>query len=389
MATKSSNLLTLHRQLLAASLAFSAVLIFGCGRSHAQTKEISLPTVKEIPMSTVMDTVRKYGQGGAAKESYRPLDFPPPMHYEADENVFAPYIQSRIRQDQFDDIEYIARQMRIKKPKERGGVWFDFAFYSAAGSPWTPDNPGPVAWEDHIAHLKKWVAAYPESATARIALAMGYATRASSARGTDYASEVPDEAWAVFAANNNLAKATLLEAATLKDKDPYWYYLMLVLARDEGWSKAEARELFDQASAFEPGYYHYYRIYTTYLLPRWNGEEGEMEAFAEEILKRLKEPDASMRYFDVVSTYATGGYDDEPSLHGASWPKLKEGYANIERLDGVSARKLNRYAYLAYAAGDKPAAKEALSQLGDDAIFNSEWSNKDQVKAARAWATAP
>jgi hypothetical protein len=95
-----------------------------------------------------------------------------------------------------------------------------------------------------------------------------------------------------------------------------------------------------------------------------------------------------MMYFDVVTTYACGCMDDPPTLHGASWPKLKEGYGNLVRLYKVSSLKANRYAYLAYVANDKAAASEAFKQLGDQYVRGS-WKNRMQFETARAWALNP
>ena len=367
-------------QSLSIVLSLAALLVIGCGHSHAQ--------IKEIPMSTVMDAIHNYSKGYVAPTaSYKPLEFAPTDHFEAPEDVFAPFLKSQIMQDKFDDLEYIASQARLKKSMHSGGVWVLYDFYSAVGTPLMP-NPSPAQWDEHIDHLKKWVADYPESSTARISLASGYAERAWASRGNGYADTVSDDGWNDFTRYNNLAKATLLEAATLKEKDPHWYYFMLQLALAEGWTKSQARDLFDQAIAFEPGYYHFYREYAQYLLPRWHGEEGDPETLAEELPKRLKEPTASMMYFETVTTYLCACFGEPPTLDGASWPLLKEGYNNITKLYGASSLKLNRYAYLAYVAKDKSAAHEAFTEIGD-AYNRAAWRSQSQYETARAWATAP
>jgi hypothetical protein len=56
----------------------------------------------------------------------------------------------------------------------------------------------------------------------------------------------------------------------------------LDVALSEGWDKAQAKELLDAAVAFEPTYYNVYREYLNFLLPKWYGEPGEAEAFAEQ-----------------------------------------------------------------------------------------------------------
>jgi hypothetical protein len=368
-------------QWFAAALLLIAFLTIGCQHSRAQTTD--------IPMSTVMDAIHKYSQGYAPPTgSYKPLDFPPPHHYEAIEAVFAPFLKTQLKQERFDELEYVAGQARAQKSKHAGGVSVIWNFYEALASP-LKQAPAPPNWDDHIASLKKWVATYPESATARISLANCYIARAWVARGHDFADKVDESSWNAFALYNNLAMSTLLEAAPLKDKDPNWFAEMQQLALAEGWTKAQARDLFEHATAFDPDYYHYYRNYTVYLLPRWHGEEGDMEAFAEEMPKRLKEPIASIMYFYIVSTYACGCVEDEPTLYGASWPRLKEGYSNVARLYAPSSLMINRYAYLAYLAKDKSAAHEIFSQLDDNAYNYLVWVDRPQYESARAWALAP
>jgi hypothetical protein len=49
-----------------------------------------------------------------------------------------------------------------------------------------------------------------------------------------------------------------------------------------------------------------------------------------------------------------------------SWPKIKEGYAALGHLYGLSSLKMNRFAYMASAAGDKLAAQAAFAMIGND-----------------------
>jgi hypothetical protein len=64
--------------------------------------------------------------------------------------------------------------------------------------------------------------------------------------------------------------------------------------------------------------------------------------------------------------------------------KIKQGYAAIDRLYRQSNRKGNRFAYMAYLLGDKPAAHEAFAFVGDHRD-PEVWSN-DQFAFVRAWA---
>ncbi len=385
MAYTLANTRFLRSQAIALLLFTTTLIILGCGHSSAANH------APAIPMSTVMDAIQQYGKGSSyatavPPSNTKPLDFASNPLNDAPEIVFGPHMKSLLLQERFDDLESIAAKARTEKSHHSGGIWAIYVFYESVAAP-LATSPSPKDWDAQMALLNKWIAAFPQSTTARLALATAFATRAWSARGTGYADSVDSNSWDTLKGNMALAKSTALEAALLKDKDPYWYDLMMQVSLAEGWEPGQEKTLFEQASAFEPTYYHYYRRHTLYLLPRWYGQEGEMEAFAEQTLKRLPEPTASMMYFDIVSSYSCGCMDDPPTLHGASWPKLKEGFASIARLYPASNMKLNRYAYLAYAANDKAAARDAFTQI--DSLGGDTWKNRLQYETARAWALAP
>jgi hypothetical protein len=50
--------------------------------------------------------------------------------------------------------------------------------------------------------------------------------------------------------------------------------------------------------------------------------------------------------------------------------------------------KNNRYAYMAYMARDKAAAKQAFALIGDNP-GHGVWHDQDAFDAAKGWAAAP
>src|ERR1041385_1857811 len=98
----------------------------------------------------------------------------------------------------------------------------------------------------------------PKSITPRVALAELYINYAWQARGQEYADKVTDDNFRLFEERIAMAKATLDEAADLKEKCPQWYNSMQSVALGQAWSKAQAAKLFEEAIAFEPGYYYFY-----------------------------------------------------------------------------------------------------------------------------------
>jgi hypothetical protein len=159
------------------------------------------------------------------------------------------------------------------------------------------------------------------------------------------------------------------------------------VALAQGWDKVATRELLARASAFEPAYYHYYREYANFLLPKWYGDEGEVEAFADELLKQPDTPDNAVTYFEVASLIVCPCTSDHnrTDLGGLSWPEIKKGYATLGQNYGISNRKRNRFAYMATLAKDKSAAHEAFAQIGANRD-TTVWASNEFFERVKSWA---
>jgi len=341
-------------------------------------------------METVMQAVRDYGKGHqpsviAARPVAGQLIVSADELLNDTDGLYQIHIASVLAQGDFGQLEKEAQKVRTDKSRLQGGGWKLFGVYDGLGKPQAGNQATESDWQEHLITLKKWVAAYPESATARIALAQAYIMYAWAARGNGYAGSVSDSGWDRFGERIAMAKATLLEASRLKEKCPYWYEALQMVALAEGWDKARARELLDQAAAFEPSYYHFYREYANFLLPKWYGEEGETQAFAEEVAARLKEPDASIVYYEIASLLACQCDKERDSLQGMSWPRVKQGYEKLTGLYGTSNLKLNRFAYMSFVANDQAAAKSVFPAIHDD-WNHLVWRSAENYQSAREWA---
>jgi len=71
-------------------------------------------------------------------------------------------------------------------------------FYDDTGMPIFVGAPNDSDYNQHIARLKKWITAYPDSTTARLSLAHLYLNYASVARGSGFADTVSDSQWKLF-----------------------------------------------------------------------------------------------------------------------------------------------------------------------------------------------
>ena len=136
---------------------------------------------------------------------------------------------------------------------------------------------------------------------------------------------------------------------------------------------------------FEPEFYHVYRLYANYLQPKWYGNDGEAEAFAEEISRRLGGREGDFVYFEIGSVLNCAPCGNGSSGFKLSWPRIKDGYWAMEHLYGTSNLKTNRFAFMAVKAGDKTAATKVFSEIGDK-WDKARWNRKQAFDAARDWA---
>jgi hypothetical protein len=354
------------------AVVFAAATPSSCGHTQAAPRT--------VPIEIVMQTVRDYGRGHQSAISPAPASTPA----ETDAQYGAA-INSLFVQENFAELEKIEQQNRVEKRRVAGGIWKSFSFFTAIAVP-PGENLKDSDYDFRFSIAKKWVAAYPNSATARIALANIYTAYGGFARGTGLADSVSDANWRRFYSRVAQAKQVLLEAAALKDKDVHWFDVMMQVSHSEGWDRTQERELFDQAVAFEPSYYHFYRRYANYLLPQWYGQAGDVQAFGDEVAALRPDPESSIFYFEIVGTltcYCTTGMD---ALSQTSWPRTKQGYANLQRLYGTSALKANRFAFLAYVAKDKSAANDAFASITEPDL--SIWTSNEVFDNARTWAAS-
>lgn len=306
---------------------------------------------------------------------------------EDDEQQYRTGIQSLVARRSFADLDDAADKARSSKGRVRGGAWKLYFFYVELATPVSGLEAPEGEWKERLSLIQNWVKERPASITARVALAQCYRYYAWAARGTHYANEVTDNAWTLYNARVGQAYATLTEAENLPAKCPHWFFVMLELARDQGWDKDKSQAVFERAISFEPYYYHYYREYALDLDPKWNGEPGDAEALAEESLRRIGGRQGAFVYFEIATVlYCTCS----PSQHSPtlSWRKIQEGFAVMEESYGTTTIKLNRMAAMACKYNDRDVAKRILARIGDN--WEPEvWVNWTNFNQAKAWVGPP
>ena len=255
-----------------------------------------------------------------------------------------------------------------RKTKERvqGGVWLLHAVYVALERPeFNSTDSTDDKWNTHFDNLQKWKSAYPDSISARIAIAESWIEYAWKARGGGPASSVSDANFKIFGQRINEAARELFEAKELQQKCPEWYYAALLAARALSVERIDYDRIYDEGAKFEPNYYYLHREKATYLLPRWSGNEGDWPKFAEEASNNVGGDEGKMLYFILVADMYWAYRSKIFRENNLSWDRIKVGFNAMQQTYGASDTRLNDFASLAVLAEDFDSAKTAFDAIGD------------------------
>jgi hypothetical protein len=272
-------------------------------------------------------------------------------------------IRQLFEQEKFAEIDRMAHEARSTKARFPGGYWKVHNLYFGISEPAAGMNAGEAEWARHFARLEKWKQQFPDSITARVALAESYNTYGWKARGGDYADKVTDEGWQLLAERAAKARTILEDAKTLAEKCPEWFAAMLTVARTE--DSDDLGTVFQQAVAFEPDFYYFYRMMADQLLPKWGGEEGDSARFAESVADHIGGKKGDVIYYEIATTIICA-CDNEHGLNGMSWPRIKSGYQALTELYGTSVSHMNEMAMMSFRAGEFDYSASLFDQIGAD-----------------------
>lgn len=282
----------------------------------------------------------------------------------------------------FDGLDALADELRKSQAESACGRWkLDYFYWAFSHDGIKRDSE----WTKRIDAVKEWVDKKPESVTARVALANLKWRYAWVARGGGWAEDVNDEGWRKMREREAEALKILQE---VQPDCPRWYFVRLELAKDMKYERKEYDTIFEQAVARYPTYKHAYFLKAKCLQPRWHGEEGEWEKFAEESADKRGGDEGDVLYtqivWDVDSTgwYAKGNIFKDFRL---LWPRIQKGFAVMMKNHPESKWLESEYCKLACLAGDRSAARAMFDKINPS--FDSVvWKRQENFVEHRDWA---
>lgn len=341
------------------------------------------------PAKVATSEPAKLVDDGAADETVAAVEkLDPQAYFQAVRALF-------VKED-FAKLDTVAHYARAHKTRFVGGGWKLSTFYL----PMCPHCTRATTQEtiDLIERLKRWVTQNPQSVTAQVALANAYYDYAWQIRGNDFADVVNESSWKPFNDRLQMAETALERASQLEEKCPEWYVVMQKVGRNQGSNLAQLRQLVEEAWKFEPMYYYVYDEFAITLQPKWLGEEGDAERFADEIANKIGGKDGAEVYFKIAADlYCLRCDGTQKTFRLMSWKRILDGYSAVKEHYGLSDLQLNQIGFLAVAAKDHPVALKAFMQLGDrwhPAVFDTKEAYEEYREAAeeppesikRAWA---
>lgn len=294
--------------------------------------------------------------------------------------AFTKSIREAFKNRRFDELEKIVSELRTKKELLRDGKWKITSFYSAFGG--EVEDPESLFEQNDRIH-QEWLAAKPASAAARIAHAIHLTDYAWKARGNGYADSVSKKSWELFGQRLDAAMKILLEARALPEKDPYLYRAALTIAMGQGWSKKNYDALVAEAHTLEPTYWGYDTARAYSLLPRWYGEPGDWEKYAEEVA--ALPGGLGLEAYARIVIGMEEFYGNVFTETKASWPKTRDGLAILRKKYPESSEILTYSAMFAAMTDDQAVAREMFDQLGDT-YLPGPWRSPERFAQYRRWS---
>ena len=291
---------------------------------------------------------------------------------------FQAEVQEKFLTEDFAALERLAGSFRASGAHFPGRRYPKLeVFYGALDMKWVDDTE----WKAAFARFDRWKRAFPRSVTPRVAEAAAWRSYAWEARGGGYARSVSQAGWRLFGQRIERARAVAEEGARLPDRDAYLYAEMIVLDRAQGAPRATMEEHFRKALSIDAGCLLAYKAKTSFLLPRWHGEPGDLKTFAEQTVKDT----GNHKIYASIAVWICYYGANEVKMSGLEWPKLKKGFTELLKVYPDEMYTRNAFALCAVVHKDRATAGPVFKSIGSK-WEPGIWNRRSDFDKASRWA---
>ncbi len=283
----------------------------------------------------------------------------------------------------FEELEKIVEQLRGEKSKTSEGRSRLSIFYGRLGNGW--GTPGHDRFKWFCGVLEKWLEKYPESLTAHNLKLNNINRSAWKARGKGYWKDVPPEGRKAYQAELEKGWTVVENLMALPGQDGEAYAYAIMMAVELGKSSEIVEDFFVRGVSIAPDYHKIYSFRSRYLVERWGGKHGELEAFMDKAYELTKDSEGASIYARIA-TFQIAQYGvSELATHGIAYVKLRSGFSDVLDRYPDSRRFQNACCLVAVSYKDRELARKMFGKIGD-AWMSKLWKSSSRFHAAKKWA---
>ena len=221
------------------------------------------------------------------------------------------------------------------------------------------------ARRQYLRHLAMWRRALPDSYYPDLLEAELYQLWAWTVRGHGTASQITQQAWALFSYRNEMAQASLDDSGDSARRDPLWCYLSMRLQHDRAHDIEPIEQTYRKCIAQFPRYASLHGSMLRSLMPRWYGSSQKVAEFIENMAAAQPAEQQDAMYAQLYWTYADLEGDDTNIFEesGADWERIDKGFDSLQEQYPQSDVVLNAHARFACIARDDVIFRWLRTQL--------------------------
>jgi hypothetical protein len=266
----------------------------------------------------------------------------------------------------YDELDATAKISRTLTHRLRGGTPELELFYrglaqiECVGNNVCAEDPD---FDRRQERLKEWHDAEPASLFPVVALMRFWQVAAWNARGCGFAKDVTPTKWKAFGERLTIAMGYARQIKA--EDDPEAMRLMIELARDFNVPRTQVDQIFDAARKRYPSYFAIYTEYGNLVQQKWSGRTDLALPYLRSLMRDPGGDTGEVAYSFAATLlmYATEGDAVYNDTTGLDWPTVRRAFATRERLYGLGPWEWTNLCYLAWAAGDRDAARDAFQHV--------------------------
>jgi hypothetical protein len=313
-------------------------------------------------------------------------------------------LTTNFRSGNFAKLEKSYNDYRQSTSRTPSGIWKLSFFYRGTDFKKLYNAKDEESWKKAERQALRWIDTYPTSPAPYIFHSQLLIARAFDFRGTKFSREVTPEAWEPFRQNVEMARTVLVNHKDFASTDPEWYATMMQIAKLQGWSKQEVKDLLHEALSKEPYYHDTYFGAFSYSLPnkwrRGRGSYAETEQFVTDAMAITRKCEGSGMYArlyrrgirensEFTEKSSDPGLVSWKKMKNVNWEKMSQGFEDII-VRYPDDWTLNSYAKFACLARDKAKAKELFKKIKGRTI-EKPWTDYPPVNplGCQKWVIEP